>query len=258
MNLPATKTLQSLSTVLLALAGLGATATAAAARPKSPITPIHNPVTFKIEPPKPVRSVRPARAATKTVTAESIAALPGADASTNATTLLEAPEQLDTEGEVAQATRQRRRRTVRRGKPDENYLGVGINIGLDGETALGESETLTVFGRVKLARRFSLRPSVIIDDAAVISFPATYDIPLSGRDRERLLPEAPVEFFIGAGPLFTLDDDDSNEVGVAGLTGVDVPFARRFTVSTNLIVGFSDDEVNLGGVVGVAFRFPRR
>lgn len=273
MNSPATKTLQSLSTALWVLASLGAgttvataapvtfslgktteTAAATAAPSSRAADPTRTPVTFSLggtttrKPP---------------TTDDSVAARPilGTQASTSATTLQESPADLQVipkdDLELAQATRRRRRRTLRRSKPDENYIGVGLNIGLEGETALGDSETIALFGRVKLARRFSLRPSVVIDDNATISFPATFDIPLSGGGNN-LLPKAPVELFVGAGPLFTLDDDGDNEIGVASLAGVDVPFLNRFTASANLIVGFSDDDVDLGTILGIAFRFPRR
>ena len=308
MNSPAIKTLQSLSTALWALTGLGAGATAAAAnpvavslgetaeaadatatrekatsfslgetavRPKSieavaprAIVPIQNPVTFSL-----------GETAAKSSTAETQASLAygtvlGTQASTSATALQEVPVglQVDPKGdsELAQATRRRRRRTLRRDRPDENYIGLGLNLGIDGDTALGESETVAFFGRIKLARRFSLRPSVIIDDEAVISFPATFDIPLSGRNSTNLLPQTPIELFVGAGPLFTIDsetitlldgsegDSVNNEIGVATITGVDVPVSKRLTASANLIVGFSGDDVNVGSILGIAYRFPRR
>lgn len=244
MNPPSVKTLRSLSTVLCALTGVGIGAEAATAAPTGALMAL-NPTELDTS------AALPLPAPTSTIV------------STSAATLLETPIGLQTipeQGlEIAQATgRRRRRRTVRRTAPAENYIGIGLNVGVEdgGDSALG-TENVAIFSRIKLARRFSLRPSVIIANDATFTVPATFDIPLRGRSA-RLLAKPVPEVYVGGGILFGLDSDDSNEVGGAALGGIDIPFAKQFTATVNLTAGFADSDTSIGALFGVAYRFPRR
>ena len=248
MNSPSVKTLRSLSTVLCALTGVGIGTEAATAAPAEALTAF-NPET-------PDLNVAPSPATP-------VSAPASTTVSTSAVALLETPIGLqaipDRGVEIAQATgRRRRRRTVQRTAPSENYIGVGLNVGVsnDGNSALG-AERATFFSRIKLARRFSLRPSVVIGDDAVFTFPATFDIPLRGKS-PRFLTKPTPEVFVGGGLLFGLDSDDSNEIGGAVLSGIDFPFAKQLTANVSLTAGFSDGDTSVGALFGIAYRFPRR
>lgn len=249
MKSPSANTLRSLPTALCALTGLGIGAEAATANPAETLL-----------------AFEPAAAqnlpVTTAVPAPDAPIIASAAVSTSATALLETPVGLqaipDRGLELAQTGRRRRRRTVRRTAPAENYIGIGFNVGVsdDGDSALG-TENVALFSRLKLARRFSLRPAVIIGDDAVFTFPATFDIPLRGRSPQLLAKPAP-EVYVGGGLLFGIDDDDSNEIGGAIVGGVDFPFAKRFVANASLTLGLSDGDSNLGALFGIAYRFPRR
>ncbi|MEO0949358.1 MAG: hypothetical protein AAFY11_14685 [Cyanobacteria bacterium J06641_5] len=245
MSSPPIKALRSLPTVLCALTGVGIGAEAVTAAPAKTLTAF-NPEAFDL-------NVAPPPAAPTSTTI-----------STSAATLLETPIGLQTIPErgleVAQATGRRRRRAVRRTPPAENYIGAGFNIGLsDGEnsaSALG-TENAVIFSRIKLSRRISLRPAVVVGNDATFTVPATFDIPLRGKSPTFLAKPRP-EAFVGGGLLFGLDSEDSNEVGGAILGGIDYPFARQLTANVTVTSGFSDGDVSVGALFGVAYRFPRR
>ncbi|MDR9404402.1 MAG: hypothetical protein RI580_13280, partial [Halothece sp. Uz-M2-17] len=77
-----------------------------------------------------------------------------------------------TSDDVAQV--RRRQRSVRRQASNPNYIGVGLNVGLDGDTALGDTE-FAINSRIKLTPNFSFRPGAVIGENAVILVPFTYD-----------------------------------------------------------------------------------
>jgi len=246
MSSPPIKTLRSLPTVLCALTGVGIGTEAVTAAPAETLTAF-NPEAIDL-------NVAPSPTAPASTTV-----------STSAATLLATPIGLqaipDRGLEVAQATGRRRRRAIRRTPPSENYIGAGFNLGVsDGNNAALGDENVAFFSRIKLARRFSVRPSAVVGSNATFTIPATFDIPIrSKEDPKFLLAQPRPEAFVGGGLLFGLDSDDSsNAVRGAIVGGFDYPFANQLTANVTLTTGFIDGDVAVGALFGVAYRFPRR
>ena len=58
-----------------------------------------------------------------------------------------------------------------------SYIGIGGNIGLDGDTALGDTN-FTVISKIGLTQNLSLRPAAVFGDHTVFQIPLTYDFNL--------------------------------------------------------------------------------
>lgn len=133
-----------------------------------------------------------------------------------------------------------------------SYVGVGANIGLDGSTALGDTN-FTVISKIGLTNAVSTRPSVIIGDNTTILIPVTYDFNLrpTGIDTGS---EAGSIFapYVGGGLGISTGDD--SDVGPMLTAGVDVPIGTQFTANVGANVGFLD-ETEVGIQIGVGYNF---
>ncbi len=156
------------------------------------------------------------------------------------------------EDPLAQIERRRRRRPTREAF-SPNYVGAGLNVGFDGDTALGDTN-FAVNGRLKLTPDISFRPAAIIGENASFLVPVTYDFTPSpgGRlDSFNLTP------YIGGGAFFTTDDDSDDDVGGLVTAGVEAPISREFTANAGLNVGFVDGNTEWGLLLGVGYNIPR-
>jgi hypothetical protein len=145
-------------------------------------------------------------------------------------------------------------RSVRRNPYYPNYIGVGLNVGLDGDTALGNTE-FAINSRIQLTPDLSFRPGAVIGNNSAILVPLTYDF--TTRDvevRDRGFSFNP---YIGGGVFFTTDDESEDDLGGLLTTGVDVPLSRQFTANAGLNVGFIDDETEWGISVGIGYNLPQ-
>ncbi len=135
-----------------------------------------------------------------------------------------------------------------------SYIGVGGNIGLTGDTGVGEG-AFVVNAKIALSRSLSLRPAAHFSDNTAFLASLTYDFNLPGRD-----PFEPVQFFpfVGGGIILNTEDDsansDSSDVGFLLTGGVDYPLSRDFTANATLNIGFLD-ETEVGIVLGVGYTF---
>jgi uncharacterized surface protein with fasciclin (FAS1) repeats len=138
-------------------------------------------------------------------------------------------------------------------QPRLNYLGVGGNIGLGGDSAIGEG-SFAVYSKVGLTRNFSARPAVAIDDDPTILLPVTYDFnfrtvdPTEGEPIEPF----PVAPFIGGG--LGIEASDDADVGPLITGGVDVPISDSVMLTGTANVLFLDD-TDFGLMLGVGYRF---
>lgn len=156
-----------------------------------------------------------------------------------------------------------------------SYIGVAGSIGLSGDSALGEDVGFTVISKIGLARTFSARPSVVIDDDPVILLPITYDFSIRSPEvADETISIAP---YIGGGIGISTggdeddgideedfediednedDDDDESDadVGVLLTAGVDVPISEQITGTAAVNVGFFDD-AEVGLLFGVGYNF---
>jgi len=147
----------------------------------------------------------------------------------------------------------RRQRTIRRRAVNPNYLGVGLNVGFDGDTALGDTE-FAINGRIKITPDISFRPGAIIGENAVILVPVTYDFTAQGLSvAERSFSLTP---YVGGGVFFTTDEDSEDDLGGLVTAGVDIPISRQFTANAGLNVGFVNDDTEFGLLLGIGYNIP--
>jgi hypothetical protein len=135
-------------------------------------------------------------------------------------------------------------RTTRSGS---SYVGIGGNIGLTGDTAVGE-EAFTFFSKIGLTRSFSARPSVLINGDAAFLIPITIDFT---SDRVPLT-EFRVAPYVGGGLAIATGDDSS--VGGLITAGLDIPISSQFTANTSVNVNFIDD-TDVGLQLGIGLNF---
>ena len=131
-----------------------------------------------------------------------------------------------------------------------NYVGIGGNIGLGGDTTLGES-AFTIFSKIRLTNNFSFRPAVLLNEDAVFLLPVTFDYPVqSGTD----IGEQKINFvpYVGVGAAISTSGDST--VGFLLTGGVDVRLSSKFTATAGLNVGFLD-ETDVGLRIGIGFNF---
>lgn len=129
-----------------------------------------------------------------------------------------------------------------------SYIGIGGNVGIGGDTAIGEFG-FAVFSKIGLTQRFSLRPAIVVSGDADILIPITFDFPIQAEPFERI-NLAP---YVGAGAIITTSDDST--VGLLLTGGVDLPLSPQFTATAGLNLGFNTDTVGVGLIVGVGYNF---
>ncbi len=129
-----------------------------------------------------------------------------------------------------------------------SYVGIGGNIGIGGETAIGEFG-FAVFSKIGLTQRFSLRPAIVVSGDADILIPITFDFPIQAEPFERI-NLAP---YVGAGAIITTSDDST--VGFLLTGGIDLPLTEQFTATAGVNLGFNTDTVGVGLIVGVGYNF---
>ncbi|MBE9016027.1 hypothetical protein C7Y66_27875 [Chroococcidiopsis sp. CCALA 051] len=130
-----------------------------------------------------------------------------------------------------------------------SYLGVAGNIGLGGDSAIGET-SFAVISKIGLANVLSARPSVAIEDDPVILLPLTYDFSFRSVDPlDETLSIAP---YLGGGVAIEASDDA--DVGFLLTGGVDVPLSDRFTATAAVNAAFLDD-TDVGLLIGVGYNF---
>ncbi|MEO1429588.1 MAG: hypothetical protein AAFS12_09615 [Cyanobacteria bacterium J06632_19] len=132
-----------------------------------------------------------------------------------------------------------------------SYIGVGGFIGFEDDSALGDG-AFSVISKIGLSRNFSIRPSALIDDDAVFLIPVTVDFPVNsvadtGIQRISVAP------YFGAGVSINTDED--SDVGFLVTGGVDVPVSRKITATGGVNIGFSDDNADVGLLLGVGYNF---
>lgn len=129
-----------------------------------------------------------------------------------------------------------------------SYIGVGGNIGLSGDNALGEG-SFAINSKIGLTRNISVRPAVLLGDEATFTIPVTYDFTIQTTDPFEPLAFAP---FLGGGLVVSTQDD--NNIGFLLTGGIDVPLSREFVANATLNVGFMD-KTEVGLMLGVGYTF---
>ncbi|BAZ09657.1 hypothetical protein NIES4071_14670 [Calothrix sp. NIES-4071] len=142
--------------------------------------------------------------------------------------------------------------TIDPGRPTRgvsSYIGVAGNIGLGGDSALGDTN-FTVISKIGLTNTLSVRPSVVIGDDPVVLVPLTYD--LNTRTADAFEDTFAIAPFVGAGVAIETSEDA--DVGLLLTGGVDVPLSRNFTANATVNAAFLS-ETDVGLVLGVGYNF---
>lgn len=130
-----------------------------------------------------------------------------------------------------------------------SYIGVGGNIGLSGDTALGDGN-FTIISKIGLTRNIAVRPSVVLGNDATFLIPLTYDFSI--RPAEALEEVFPLAPYVGAGVSIATGDNDN--IGLLLTGGIDVPLNSQFTANAAVNVGIAD-ETEVGLAIGVGYNF---
>jgi hypothetical protein len=132
-----------------------------------------------------------------------------------------------------------------------NYIGVGGNIGLSGDTALGKS-AFTIFSKIALTNNFSFRPAAVLSNKAVIALPITFDFPIEPSITDFGEPQISFAPYIGGGAAISTGDNSS--VGFLVTGGLDVRLSPEFTATAGVNVGFLD-KTDVGLLFGIGYNF---
>ncbi len=195
-------------------------------------------------------SMRDRSAANGTGTAADLVAnKPFPGASTSAAALTEQPQQTSSQTRSQNKVAQTDIELGRATRSGRSYIGAGVNIGFGGDTALGDG-SFAIISKIGLSNTLSVRPSVLIGDDATFLIPVTYDFNIRQTDPFETLRFAP---YVGGGVTISTGDDST--IGFLATGGVDVPLSREFTATAALNVGFQDDEIPVGLMVGVGYTF---
>jgi uncharacterized surface protein with fasciclin (FAS1) repeats len=135
--------------------------------------------------------------------------------------------------------------------PELNYIGIGGNIGLGGDSAIGEG-SFVVFSKIGLTENISLRPAGAIDDDPTVLLPVTYDFSFRSVDPVEEIEPFSVAPYVGGG--LGIETSDDADVGVLLTGGVDVPINDQFTATAAANVLFLDD-TDVGLMLGIGYRF---
>ncbi|TBR60351.1 hypothetical protein B4U84_05620 [Westiellopsis prolifica IICB1] len=128
-----------------------------------------------------------------------------------------------------------------------SYIGVGGNIGLTGDTRLGEG-SFAVISKIGLAQNLSARPAALVGDNTVFLVPLTVDFPQENLE----ITQVNVAPYIGGGVAISTGRDSTVGALISG--GVDVPLSPQITATGGVNVSFID-ETDVGLLVGVGYNF---
>jgi hypothetical protein len=130
-----------------------------------------------------------------------------------------------------------------------SYIGIAANIGLGGESALGDGNFM-VISKIGVTNTISARPSVVLGDDTVFLIPVTYDF--ARQIAEPFEETFPVVPYAGAG--IAIEASDDAEIALMLTGGVDVPITTQLTATAAVNAAFFDD-TDIGLMIGVGYNF---
>jgi hypothetical protein len=129
-----------------------------------------------------------------------------------------------------------------------NYIGIGGNFGITGDSDLG-GRSLAIISKFGLSEVWSVRPSVLfLSNFASFLIPITYDFP----PQQFLTPDLTIAPYLGGGVAITTGSD--NTFGPLLTAGIDIPLSRNFTANIAANLAFIRT-TDLGLLVGIAYNF---
>ncbi|NDJ23475.1 hypothetical protein GS682_17900 [Nostoc sp. B(2019)] len=173
-----------------------------------------------------------------------------ATALTSASDLTTEPTQLQTAQTPSNIQSEKVAQTFEPGRATRSgssYLGVGGNIGLSGDTRVGEG-SFAVISKIGLTRNLSARPAALVGDNTVFLIPLTVDFPTENLEVTQLN----VAPYIGGGIAVSTGRDSTVGALISG--GVDVPLSTQITATGGVNVSFID-ETDVGILLGVGYNF---
>jgi hypothetical protein len=126
-----------------------------------------------------------------------------------------------------------------------SYIGLGGNIGIDGETTIGES-SFAVISKIGLTDYLSFRPSALVEEDATFLFPLTVDF-FSQEVSDTDFRVAP---YVGGGLSIATGDGDT--VGIVVTGGLDIPVSSELTANAAVNAKFIDS-TDLGFLLGLGY-----
>ncbi len=130
-------------------------------------------------------------------------------------------------------------------EPKRSYIGIGGNVGLGGNESALSDGGFVIVTRTRIIDYLSLRGSFIISDDTASATALTGEIPIA--NTEGTVKAIP---FLGGG--ISISDGDISPLLSAG---VDVPLSQDFTLTNRVNVSFSDNDTDVGTLVGVGYNF---
>lgn len=130
-----------------------------------------------------------------------------------------------------------------------SYIGIAGNIGLTGNSALGDGN-FTLISKIGLTRTVSARPAAVLGSDPVILLPLTYDFNI--RSSEAFTEPLPIAPYLGGGAAIRTGDNSDVALLVTG--GIDVPLTRQFTATAAINAAFFGD-TDVGLLIGVGYNF---
>lgn len=130
-------------------------------------------------------------------------------------------------------------------RPNPSYLGVGFNIGVTGDSALGD-DSFAVLSKIAFNPFLSVRPELLIDEEVTFLIPVTYDLPALTTEFITFAP------YLGAGVSFSTGDNSNFDLLASA--GIDIPITSDLaaTVGVNLT---PFDSFDLGARLGLVYLF---
>lgn len=127
-----------------------------------------------------------------------------------------------------------------------SYVGAGVNIGVAGDTAIGNT-SFAAFSKVAVTNDFSVRPAIFVSNNVTFLIPVTYDFPVVSAGAIHFNP------FVGAG-ISISTRNEAVDFLVTG--GVDFPITDRLTATAAANFG-PVGGLDVGLVFGLAYTFGR-
>jgi hypothetical protein len=126
-----------------------------------------------------------------------------------------------------------------------SYIGLGGNIGIEGDTSLGDG-AFAAISKIGLTDTISFRPTALVEEDAIFLLPVTVDF-FAEEISDTGFNVAP---YVGAG--LSLNTGEGDTVGIVATGGLDIPLSSDFTANAAANVKFIDD-TDVGILLGVGY-----
>jgi hypothetical protein len=179
--------------------------------------------------------------------------IPGTTTTSSAALLVNSQTEQNTQAQAQPSNTDVAQADIDPGRPTRggsSYIGIAGNIGLGGDSALGDANFM-VISKIGLTNAISARPAAVLGDNTVILIPVSYDFSfrqLSDPFAEPL----PIAPYVGAGAAIATGD--GSEVSFLLTGGIDVPITPQFTATAAVNAAFFD-ETDIGLSIGVGYNF---